>query len=465
MNDVLSLINTYPSPYSDLAVVFVLFVFFYLVAFAISRFAEAEKTGPEIAPTQDMDLKEDDTAETLKSDLQGMEEPPTLEEVPAAEKTPPEQVQPVPDLQVFRAPQTLSDQRVEVDEADTATEDRSQYTVRTYRKPADEADVTTEDRSEKPQEKKLPSQGAFSKLVQGLSRTNTGFLSKLENILSGKEVAADLWDELEELLILSDIGMTTTMNLRDRIEASVSKRSLSDPGEIRSALQNEILHILQNAEGTVEVDHKPMVMIVVGVNGVGKTTTIGKLADKFVNKGYKVMVAACDTFRAAATEQLQIWSTRVGSELIKGSSGADPSAVAFDALSASRARGVDILIIDTAGRLHTKTNLMDELKKIKRVVGREMQGAPHEVLMVLDATTGQNALQQAKMFNEAVGVTGVALTKLDGTAKGGVIVAIADDLKIPVKYIGIGESLDDLREFNAKEFTEALFFSSDETIH
>ncbi len=443
MNDVLSLINTYPSPYSDLAAVFVLFVFFYLIAFAISRFAEVEKTGSEIAPTQDVDLKDGDTAETLRGDLQGMEEPPTLEEVPAAEKTPPEQVQPVLDLQVFRAPQTLSDQRAEVDEADTATEDRS----------------------EKPQEKKLPSQGAFSKLVQGLSRTNTGFLSKLENILSGKEVAADLWDELEELLILSDIGMTTTMNLRDRIEASVSKRSLSDPGEIRSALQNEILHILQNAEGTVEIDHKPMVMIVVGVNGVGKTTTIGKLADKFVNKGYKVMVAACDTFRAAATEQLQIWSTRVGSELIKGSSGADPSAVAFDALSASRARGVDILIIDTAGRLHTKTNLMDELKKIKRVVGREMQGAPHEVLMVLDATTGQNALQQAKMFNEAVGVTGVALTKLDGTAKGGVIVAIADDLNIPVKYIGIGESLDDLREFKAKEFTEALFFSSDETVH
>jgi len=443
MNDVLNLINAYPSPYSDLAAVFVLFIFFYLVAFAISKFAEVKTPESEITPTKDMDLEEGDTAETSTSDLQGIEESPTLVEVSAVDKVPPEQVQPVSDQQVFRAPQTLSDQRVE----------------------ENEVKIITEDQYEEHQEEKLSSQGMFSKLVQGLSKTNTGFLSRLENILSRREVAADLWDELEELLILSDIGMATTMNLRDRIESSVSKKSLSDPSEIKSALQNEILHILQNAEGTVELNHKPMVMLVVGVNGVGKTTTIGKLADKFVNKGYKVMVAACDTFRAAATEQLQIWSTRVGSDLIKGNSGADPSAVAFDALSASKARGIDILIIDTAGRLHTKTNLMDELKKIKRVVGREMQGAPHEVLMVLDATTGQNALQQAKMFNEAIGVTGVALTKLDGTAKGGVIVAIADDLNIPVKYIGIGESLDDLREFNAKEFTEALFFSSDETIH
>lgn len=443
MNDVLNLINAYPSPYSDLAVVLVLFIFFYLVAFAISKFAEIKKTESEITPTEDMDLEKGDTAETLRSDLQGIEKSPTLEEVAAVGKTPPEQVQSVSDQQVFRTPQTLSDQRVE----------------------ENEVKIITEDQPEKPQEEKLPSQGMFSKLVQGLSKTNTGFLSRLENVLSRREVAADLWDELEELLILSDIGMATTMNLRDRIESSVSKKSLSDPSEIKSALQNEILHILQNAEGTVELNHKPMVMLVVGVNGVGKTTTIGKLADKFVNKGYKVMVAACDTFRAAATEQLQIWSKRVGSDLIKGNSGADPSAVAFDALSASKARGIDILIIDTAGRLHTKTNLMDELKKIRRVVGREMQGAPHEILMVLDATTGQNALQQAKMFNEAIGVTGVALTKLDGTAKGGVIVAIADDLNIPVKYIGIGESLDDLREFNAKEFTEALFFSSDETIH
>lgn len=443
MNDVLSLITAYPSPYMDLAVVFVLFILFYLLAFTISRFAEVKKTKETGSPAEDMDLETSDVPKTPESDLQSVEEPQDSGQVASVDKEPPEQVQPAAAQQVFKTPAAPSDQRVEMDEMEAQTEEVS----------------------EEHQEKEHSSQGTVSSLVQGLSKTNTGFISRLESILSKKEVVADIWDELEELLILSDVGMNTTMNLRDRIESSVSKKSLSDPREIRSALQNEILKILQTAEGSVKLGPKPMVMLVVGVNGVGKTTTIGKLADKFVNKGCKVMVAACDTFRAAATEQLQVWSKRVGSELIKGNPGSDPSAVAFDALNASKARGIDVLIIDTAGRLHTKSNLMEELKKIKRVAGREMQGAPHEVLMVLDATTGQNALQQAKMFNEAIGVTGIVLTKLDGTAKGGVIIAIADDLKIPVKYIGIGESLDDLREFSAQEFTEALFFSSDETVH
>ena len=201
------------------------------------------------------------------------------------------------------------------------------------------------------------------------------------------------------------------------------------------------------------------------MNGVGKTTTIGKLANRLKKEDLSVMVAAGDTFRAAATEQLEIWSKRVGSDFIKGPSGADPSAVAFDAVKAASARGTDVLIIDTAGRLHTKGNLMDEIKKMKRVISRELEQAPHETLLVLDATTGQNAIQQAKMFNEALDITGIVLTKLDGTAKGGVIVAIADELSIPVKYIGIGESLSDLREFNAEEFVEALFYSGEETLH
>lgn len=447
MNDVLSLINVYPSPYIDLAVVSVLFILFYLLAFVISRFAEVKRTKEPGSLTQDMDLETSDVPETPESDLQSVESSQDLSQAASVDKKPTEQVQPAADQQVFKTPTASPVQEVEMDEVD-------------------EMETQTEEqRSEDHQEKEPSSQGTVSSLVKGLSKTNTGFISRLESILSRKEVVADIWDELEELLILSDIGMTTTMNLRDRIESSVSKKSLSSPREIRSALQNEILHILQTAEGSVQLSHSPMVMLVVGVNGVGKTTTIGKLAGKFVNKGHKVMVAACDTFRAAATEQLEVWSKRVGSELVKGSLGSDPSAVAFDALNASRARGVDVLIIDTAGRLHTKSNLMEELKKIKRVAGREMQGAPHEVLMVLDATTGQNALQQAKMFNEAIGVTGIVLTKLDGTAKGGVIIAIADDLKIPVKYIGVGESLDDLREFSAQEFTEALFFNSDETVH
>lgn len=206
-------------------------------------------------------------------------------------------------------------------------------------------------------------------------------------------------------------------------------------------------------------------IMVAGVNGVGKTTTIGKLANMLKQDGRKVMVAAADTFRAAATEQLEVWSKRVGTDFIKGESGGDPSSVAFDAVKAAEARGTDILIIDTAGRLHTKENLMDELTKMKRIIRRELEGAPHETLLVLDATTGQNAVQQAKLFNEAIEVTGIVLTKLDGTAKGGVIVAIADELNIPVKYIGIGESLSDLREFNADEFVEALFYSGEEIVH
>ncbi|MGH7888976.1 MAG: signal recognition particle-docking protein FtsY, partial [Thermodesulfobacteriota bacterium] len=210
---------------------------------------------------------------------------------------------------------------------------------------------------------------------------------------------------------------------------------------------------------------KLFVLMVAGVNGVGKTTTIGKLAYRFRKEGKSVMVAAADTFRAAAVEQLEIWAKRVGSDFLKGQSGGDPSSVAFDAVKACLTRGTDVLIIDTAGRLHTKTNLMDELKKIRRVVGRELEGAPHETLLVLDATTGQNAVQQAKMFKEAIDVTGIALTKLDGTAKGGVIIAIADELNIPVKFIGIGESLGDLREFKAEEFVEALFLTGKETLH
>jgi fused signal recognition particle receptor len=205
--------------------------------------------------------------------------------------------------------------------------------------------------------------------------------------------------------------------------------------------------------------------MVAGVNGVGKTTTIGKLANMLKQDGRKVMVAAADTFRAAATEQLEVWSKRVGTDFIKGESGGDPSSVAFDAVKAAEARGTDILIIDTAGRLHTKGNLMDELTKMKRIIRRELEGAPHETLLVLDATTGQNAVQQAKLFNEAIEVTGIVLTKLDGTAKGGVIIAIADELNIPVKYIGIGESLSDLREFNADEFVEALFYSGEKIVH
>ena len=458
MNNILNLINTYPSPYSDLLAVLILFAVFYIIALVVSRLTEQkpeqeETTGdlPDEVPTGDADLEMSDMPESLKKDIEEIEQQEMSEKDTVVDKELPDFSDSGAAQEAFKAPETNETEVAEVTEPQIAAEE-----------------VVVEEQLEADTEE-LPDtspEGLFSRLRQGLSKTNTGLFGKLEGILSKKEIDMDLWDEFEESLISSDIGVSTTMKLREKIESSLSKRSLTDPSEIKSSLKEEILQILKNAEGEVtKIDHKPTVMIVAGVNGVGKTTTIGKLANRFINDGHKVLVAAGDTFRAAAIEQLEVWSNRVGSDFIKGSPGADPSAVAFDALSASKARGIDLLIIDTAGRLHTKTNLMDELIKIKRVLGREMEDSPHEVLMVLDATTGQNALQQAKTFNEAIDITGIVLTKLDGTAKGGVIIAIADELNIPVKYIGIGESLDDLREFNAEEFVEALFFSTDATLH
>lgn len=306
----------------------------------------------------------------------------------------------------------------------------------------------------------------FSRLRKGLSKTNAGIFGKLDSIFTRGKIDADLWDDFEESLITSDIGVSTTMKLRENIESRVKKDSLSDPSGIRDELKSEICAILKNVEAEpLDFSFKPTIIMVAGANGVGKTTTIGKLANKFSNDGRKVMIAAGDTFRAAAVEQLEIWAKRVGADFIKAVKGADPSAVAFDAVQSAVARKMDVLIIDTAGRLHNKANLMDELSKIRRVVSGKVEGAPHEVLLVLDATTGQNAVQQAKTFKEVIDVSGIVLTKLDGTARGGVIVAIADELRIPVKYIGIGEALEDLRRFEAEEFVEALFVKEGETVH
>lgn len=328
-----------------------------------------------------------------------------------------------------------------------------------------EVEKNVENSTEFPEDEKVE-QSLFSRLRNGLSKTHTGFIGKLDTILNKKEINEETWDEFEEALVMADLGVSTTMKLREELEKNIQKNAISDPKEIKINLKKIILDILSRAEGNISLnDNKPFVMIVAGVNGVGKTTTIGKLAYKFKNEGKRVMVAAADTFRAAAVDQLEIWANRVGSEFIRGKSGADPSAVAFDAVKSSIAKNIDVLIIDTAGRLHTKANLMDELKKLRRIIGREIENAPHETILVLDATTGQNAVQQAKMFKEAIEVSGIALTKLDGTAKGGVIVSIANELNIPVKYIGIGESLKDLREFNAEEFVEALFLSESDTIH
>ena len=300
----------------------------------------------------------------------------------------------------------------------------------------------------------------FQRLRQGLSKTRSGFTGKLDKLVLGKkEISDDLLEELEEILFTSDLGVATTQELIELVQDSVARKELNSPENLKIALKEHIRSFLDvpEVEHTPPSPGEPWIIMVIGVNGVGKTTTIGKVAHGLKKEGKEVMLAAADTFRAAAIEQLVIWGERVGAEVIKQKDGADPSAVSFDAISSAQAKGTDVVLIDTAGRLHTKVNLMDELKKIQRVVNRKLPGAPHDVWLVLDATTGQNAISQAEMFHEAMGVTGIILTKLDGTAKGGIVVGISHQLGLPIRFIGIGEKIDDLRPFDAAEFVEALF--------
>jgi len=301
--------------------------------------------------------------------------------------------------------------------------------------------------------------GLFGKLKESLGKTRKNFVEKIDTIITGRRhIDEELYEELEEALIQADVGIEAAVELVEKMRAEVKKRRIGEPEELMAILKEQVLEILGTETSALNLSSgKPAVIMVVGVNGVGKTTTIGKLAHMLKENGKSVLLGAADTFRAAAVEQLEIWGRRVGSNVIRHSEGSDPAAVAYDSLQAARARNTDVLIVDTAGRLHTRSNLMDELKKIHRVLGREMSGAPHEVLLVLDAATGQNAINQARLFKEAVGVTGVALTKLDGTARGGVIVAVKQILDVPVKLIGIGEGIGDLRPFNAREFVDALF--------
>lgn len=299
----------------------------------------------------------------------------------------------------------------------------------------------------------------FERLKSGLKKTKDGLVGRIDALVLGKkEIDADTLEELEEILITSDIGVKTTVELIRTLEQRLGRNELKDGEALRAALKQEILSRLTAHHRPLNISsQKLFVLLVIGVNGVGKTTTIGKLASRFTADGKKVLLAAADTFRAAASEQLVAWGDRSGVDVIRHKEGADPSAVVFDACKAAVARGVDILIVDTAGRLHTKVNLMEEMKKIRRVIDREISGAPHETLLVVDAATGQNAISQARLFKEAAGVTGLALTKLDGTAKGGIVVAVSHEFDLPVRYIGVGESIDDLRDFDPQEFTDALF--------
>lgn len=306
--------------------------------------------------------------------------------------------------------------------------------------------------------------GETKPLRDGLARTRVSFKERVEALFLGKKkVASDLLEELEEILITADLGVTTSLELLECARIMADRGELSDAGALQRILKEKIVEYLAENSGKRDLnipDAGPLVIMVLGVNGVGKTTSIGKIANRFVLAGKKVLLVAADTFRAAAVEQLQIWGERIGVEVVAREAGADPSAVIYDALDSARGRASDVIIVDTAGRMHTKVNLVEELKKIKRVMAKKVPGAPHELLLVVDATTGQNAISQARLFKEAVDITGLILTKLDGTAKGGIVVNISRELKIPIRFIGVGEQLNDLRDFEPREFAEALFASN-----
>ncbi len=317
---------------------------------------------------------------------------------------------------------------------------------------------TAEETEDIPEEAEAPKhEGLFTKLKNGLKKTRDGFISKVEQLINSfTKIDEDFFDELEETLILSDIGAETSMEICDRLRKEVKRTGTTDPAEVKTLLRGIIAEMLTGGNELV-LDTKPSVIMVIGVNGAGKTTTIGKLAANLRRSGKRVIVAAADTFRAAAIDQLNVWTDRAGVEIVKHSEGSDPAAVVFDAISAAKARGADVVLCDTAGRLHNKKNLMEELKKIARVVSRELPGASVETLLVLDATTGQNAVNQAKLFSESAEITGIVLTKLDGTAKGGIIIPIKNELGIPVKLVGVGEKIDDLQPFIPADYVEALF--------
>lgn len=305
--------------------------------------------------------------------------------------------------------------------------------------------------------------GFFSRLVKGLTKTRDNIVSGIDNIFSGfSSIDDDFYEEIEETLIMGDLGINTTEKIIDDLKVKVKENKIKDPSECKKLLIESIKEQMDIGENAYEFENKKSVVLVIGVNGVGKTTSVGKLSGQLKAKGKKVLMAAADTFRAAAIEQLTEWSNRAGVEIIAQKEGSDPAAVVFDAVQAAKARNTDVLICDTAGRLHNKKNLMEELKKIDRIIEKEYSGAYRENLVVLDGTTGQNALSQARQFMEVTSVTGIILTKLDGTAKGGIAIAIQSELGIPVKYIGVGEHIDDLQKFNADEFVNALFHTGEE---
>ena len=379
--------------------------------------------------------KQDDAEELLETAEQVVEE--AIEELPTEE----EPVEVIEEIAEETADEISEEPSETYDEAEEPEDNESD---------ADEEEAPADDEAPK-------KEGFFEKLKNGLKKTKDGFLGKIELLMNSfTKIDEDFFEELEEMLILSDIGAETSCDICDKLRAEVKRTGATDPADVKQLLRNIIAEIL-TGDNELKLESSPAVIMVIGVNGAGKTTTIGKLSANLKAQGKKVIVAAADTFRAAAIDQLNVWTDRAGVDIVKHSEGSDPAAVVFDAISAAKARGADVVLCDTAGRLHNKKNLMEELKKIARVITRELPDASIETLLVLDATTGQNAVNQAKLFSETAEITGIALTKLDGTAKGGIIIPIKNELGIPVKLVGVGEKIDDLQPFIPMDYVNALF--------
>ena len=394
---------------------------------------EVKQEVPEVAATQEQQEEVKEEVETVEEVNHATEEVSLNSSVEVKEQ--------VEEIQETKEEEVVAETE-EVEAIDESTE-------------AVEEEIVKEVVEEKTEEVKV---SLFERLKQGLTKAKQGITDKVDQVLkSYTKVDEDLLEEIEEILITADVGVETTMYIIDKLTDAIKTKKITDPQDVKGELKLIIEEILTNDNSTLDVSHSPSIIIMVGVNGVGKTTTIGKLASRYKKEGKKVLIAAGDTFRAAAIDQLEVWANRSGVDIIKHQEGADPGAVIFDSIKAAKARNIDLLICDTAGRLHNKANLMNELSKVFKIIDREYPEAKKEVLLVVDATTGQNAVSQAKSFKQVCDITGLVLTKLDGTAKGGVILAVKSEVDVPVKLIGVGEKMEDLQDFDAKAFSEALF--------
>ncbi|MCI7207204.1 MAG: signal recognition particle-docking protein FtsY [Clostridium sp.] len=394
---------------------------------------EVKQEVPEVAATQEQQEEVKEQVETVEEVNHATEEVYLDSSVEVKEQ--------VEEIQETKEEEVVAETE-EVEAIDESTE-------------AVEEEIVKEVVEEKTEEVKV---SLFERLKQGLTKAKQGITDKVDQVLkSYTKVDEDLLEEIEEILITADVGVETTMYIIDKLTDAIKTKKITDPQDVKGELKLIIEEILTNDNSTLDVSHSPSIIIMVGVNGVGKTTTIGKLASRYKKEGKKVLIAAGDTFRAAAIDQLEVWANRSGVDIIKHQEGADPGAVIFDSIKAAKARNIDLLICDTAGRLHNKANLMNELSKVFKIIDREYPEAKKEVLLVVDATTGQNAVSQAKSFKQVCDITGLVLTKLDGTAKGGVILAVKSEVDVPVKLIGVGEKMEDLQDFDAKAFSEALF--------